>query len=57
MLTHFMYKAQTYLLYIKRYRVYLHVKISWEGCIREKRCLKRLLRKVIMDGKVEETMI
>ena len=52
-----MYKAETYLLHIKNHRVYLCFKIFWEGCIREKRCLRRLLRKVTIHGKVEKTLI
>ena len=41
----------------KNHRVYLCFKIFWEGCIREKRCLRRLLRKVTINGKVEKTLI
>lgn len=57
MFTLFMYKAETYLLYIKNHTVYLCFKIFWEGRIREKRCLRSLLRKVTINGKVEKTLI
>lgn len=40
MLTLFMYKAQTYLWYRKRHRVYLCTKISWKDALGKKKYKK-----------------